>query len=1808
MSLTGAAYGADIYSPMALTPSSFNADVVVEKTAAWPIENYVTASNDSGTNLNTGNVWFEMGYCGTNMAGGWGLPPHGSIFAAEYLPTGAVGPDPNFVFQMPPDYTVNNAVFVSANNGPRTATITITNPAPFMGLSFFECSGNGGETINYTVHHQDTTTETGSFVSTDWWHGNGSAPYPAWMTHCLLGISGNGLQQINGANGDVYHNEITLTNTASPVISIDFALVGTGGRMSLFAISGSTDGVAYTNTLGLSGFNADMIVEATAPAFNFDANYCTATMERGTLDYGQVYMEKGFNGAAYGLPAPGTTFTNSAANHAFTMPPDYTKPNTLLCAGTLSGITYGPTGGTLTLTTPMAYQAISFLCGATWGPKNFDVTVHHADGTTESFTAVPAPDWYNTSGTIAGTYPATLAYASGEGFTVETLGFNIASADYRLFAVDVTLANTASPVTSVDCAYSATQSQGTTAVAFIMGLAGSTGSTTPAFLPALVTGFNEDMIVEKAAVLRPNRLNGATTASMDGGTANTGNTWYEQGFYHAFPLSGLPPAGSTVHSVAQANSYVMPSTYIGNNAAYIDSAHTNANLTPAVPAPYTALSFLSSDANGFVTNRVITQYQDGTADTNTFVSYDWFNNTPYAFIAYGRVNLDNPSINNDPGAGGSNPRLYEAQVGLNNTTSPLTNVVLNFLGGSGGSSRMVVMAVSAATGPYPVIFRGITTTAPTALEGTNMTLSAWTAGVAAGVTYQWQMQSNGVWLNLTDGAIGFSGCTTLTNTFATYPGWLTNVGSPMTGGACNFRVQASNSVAVVYSGTLTVTLLSGYPDIPAVGDPIANFGGSSQVYDAGAPGMIDHLVGTSPDCKDLIGGLPTANPVNCGFTTTPSGGSSIARAIRIFTANDTQGRDPTDVKLDGSLDGGTTWINILPLQTFALNANRNVQNPSQAPNPLTQYYQEFDFYTNTMAFTSYRVTFQDVNTPSGAMMQVAEVQVLGQSLNTTPPYFTVQPPAAQTVFVGASPTFAVVAGGAPLLHYQWYSNNVAVSGATSPTFKVSNVTAANSGNQFYCHVYNANGVTNSIVDTLAVIAPPTQLYPATVLADHPISFYRLDEGPDNHTGNNGTIANDYIGGFYGSYSNVVLGVAGYSPTVDTDTAAGFGQVATTDSMIPDINQSFGAATGQSATFSVEAWVQSVGEGPTTDAGIVTVGYGGFDQFNLDCGGNPAGASTSPHNFRFYVRDAVGGTHGATGGGTISPSDLRWHHLVGVCDEVHSNVVLYVDGIKNAIDTGFKSGLGILSPTTPLSIGSRRANTGSDYNDQFIGTIDDVALYNYALSSTQVLAHFYASQPAPVFTVQPTNTTVGEGSTLTLYSSAYGPGTLGYQWFVSTDPSAGSFVPVVPSQTSSNLIIPNVSATLSGLYYYVVVTNAYGAITSSVPIQPGALVTVQSGPPSILVDLPASQFILGGSTLTLSVQAAGSAPFTYQWTYNGANLSDGGRIFGAHSNILTIADVLTNDAGVYQVSILNAYSGGFPTSSQMDTLSVLPELNLNGGTGWQLQGTLPPVVVNNSVTLTDGGASENGSFYFQNPVEIATPWQASFLYQVVNPVTGYMADGTCFVIHNDPRGASVLSGGGGSFGISGVAPSAEIELNLYSGANGGEGFAFNYNGNVGNVGGANNTPTAPVVLDSGNPIRVNVSYGFGVIYVTLTDTGTQATWSTSVNLGTLGTDLPTLVGGNTAYVGFSGATGGVSSYQKVSNFTFVSVPSLTVHATGAGTAIISWPPTAGSFVLQSKSSLTAGTWQTDNSPITVVNGQNQATVTPAGNTFYRLILQ
>ena len=61
---------------------------------------------------------------------------------------------------------------------------------------------------------------------------------------------------------------------------------------------------------------------------------------------------------------------------------------------------------------------------------------------------------------------------------------------------------------------------------------------------------------------------------------------------------------------------------------------------------------------------------------------------------------------------------------------------------------------------------------------------------------------------------------------------------------------------------------------------------------------------------------------------------------------------------------------------------------------------------------------------------------------------------------------------------------------------------------------------------------------------------------------------------------------------------------------------------------------------------------------------------------------------------------------------------------------------------------------------------------------------------------------------------------------------------------------------------------------------------------------------------------------------------------------------------------------------------------------------------------------------------------------------------------------------------------------------------------------------------------NLTYDGPTLTLTITDLVTQATWSHPFTI-----NIPVTVGGNTAYVGFTGATGGSTSTQQILSWTF-----------------------------------------------------------------------
>lgn len=187
----------------------------------------------------------------------------------------------------------------------------------------------------------------------------------------------------------------------------------------------------------------------------------------------------------------------------------------------------------------------------------------------------------------------------------------------------------------------------------------------------------------------------------------------------------------------------------------------------------------------------------------------------------------------------------------------------------------------------------------------------------------------------------------------------------------------------------------------------------------------------------------------------------------------------------------------------------------------------------------------------------------------------------------------------------------------------------------------------------------------------------------------------------------------------------------------------------------------------------------------------------------------------------------------------------------------------------------------------------------------------------------------------------------------------------------------------------------------------------------------------------------------------------------------------------------------------------------------------------ALTLTDGGADEAASDFAKPPQRVGG-FVAAFTYRATRLGGGDPggADGLAFVLQNDPQGVLALGdrSAGSALGYGGKTPiarSAAFLLNIFNTS----GAAVVTNGAAPSYG-----DTDTVDLRSGRPIRVTLAYDGQTLTETFRD---QATGDTFTNQDDV--DIPAAVGGPTAFVGFSGASGMQTARQTVSDFVFTERP-------------------------------------------------------------------
>ena len=226
---------------------------------------------------------------------------------------------------------------------------------------------------------------------------------------------------------------------------------------------------------------------------------------------------------------------------------------------------------------------------------------------------------------------------------------------------------------------------------------------------------------------------------------------------------------------------------------------------------------------------------------------------------------------------------------------------------------------------------------------------------------------------------------------------------------------------------------------------------------------------------------------------------------------------------------------------------------------------------------------------------------------------------------------------------------------------------------------------------------------------------------------------DY-GPVYSDYYGLHNAVANVSP-VATKGIIGGAQLfnATSELDIPEINTEFNWE--KDASFSYEYWMKT-----STLATMVCLARHRLDTEHtafMSTGTEETGKA------RFELRDNKNVILISTG--TTMIADGNWHYIVDVRNGATNENIIYVDGLPESVesftyDSSFRAEL-----PTPIDVGYLIRNYADEPGYHFLGSMDEVAIYNRVLTAEEVSNNYNHGRPvshcgtgnfAPVITSQP----------------------------------------------------------------------------------------------------------------------------------------------------------------------------------------------------------------------------------------------------------------------------------------------------------------------------------------------------------------------------------------------------------------------------------------------------------------------------------------
>ena len=337
------------------------------------------------------------------------------------------------------------------------------------------------------------------------------------------------------------------------------------------------------------------------------------------------------------------------------------------------------------------------------------------------------------------------------------------------------------------------------------------------------------------------------------------------------------------------------------------------------------------------------------------------------------------------------------------------------------------------------------------------------------------------------------------------------------------------------------------------------------------------------------------------------------------------------------------------------------------------------------------------------------------------------------------------------------------------------------------------------------------------------------------------------------------------------------------------------------------------------------------------------------------------------------------------------------------------------------------------------------------------------------------------------------------------------------------------------------TGGTGGTTATQNIQTWTFVSGTQQQASAPIFSPAIGSYTTAQSVTLSTSTPGAS---IHYTTDGSTPTASSTLYSKPITVsvtetikaLTVASGYSNSsisAGTYTIS--SPSSGGGGGGVGLGGGFTAGAIALNGGAA--LNGT--------RLRLTDGGGMEASAAWYNSPVNIQQ-FTTSFSFQL-SPGSNPTADGFTFAIQGNNTAA--LGALGGALGYAGGAlsqKSVAIKFDLYD--NAGEGV--NSTGLFTN-GASPSTPSidlsgSGIDLHSGDVMNVQINYDGTNLSMTITDPTANATFTHSWPV-----NISSLVGANTAFVGFTAGTGGLTAIQDIVNWTFTPGASVPVPPPGGG---------------------------------------------------------